>query len=247
MRSQLRFIMHPDDERDFVAHILSDDRVFLIDEHSNDPAGPPLLRSIEPVASGLCSIVLRPAGGGANHTGAASGKIQFSRSQIVGPLITEGRIAIGTIAGSEEAAWVERQYKTLSKFIKARYTNSILRWYNPDLPSGPASPGVRQIPASRTLRSGSGHRCAAGLPKTRSGASSNIGATAPWRFWSRSPHVECVAQWSIRTPRVRWPARSSADLTPREPDTYHFGADTNIGFAASPVEPSTDLENLLTK
>lgn len=141
MRSQLRFIMHPDDERDFVAHILSDDRVFLIDEHSNDPAGPPLLRSIEPVAGSLCSIVLRPAGGGANDTSAASGKIQFSRSQIVGPLITEGRIAIGTTAGSEEAAWVERQYKALSKFIKARYTNSILRWYNPNLPFGPGEPG----------------------------------------------------------------------------------------------------------
>lgn len=144
MRSQLRFIMHPDDERDFVAHLLSDDRVFLIDERASDPAA--LLRSIEAIPGSLCSILRLPNGAG---TGAVSGtkKIQFLRSQIVGTLITEGSIAIATLDDEEEAVGVEKHYKSLSKFIKARYANSILRWYNPDRPFGPGEPGRSPNPS----------------------------------------------------------------------------------------------------
>ncbi|PLP56281.1 hypothetical protein CYK37_26230 [Mesorhizobium loti] len=137
--------MHPDDERDFVSHVLSDDRTFLIDERSSDPAGPLLLRSIDAIAGGRCGIFRQPGGAGTNGDGGsgASGtkKIQFLRSQIVGTLITEGSIAIGTDRDDGEAAGVERHYKSLSKFIKARYANSVLRWYNPNLPFAPAAPG----------------------------------------------------------------------------------------------------------
>lgn len=148
MRSQLRFIMHPDDERDFVSHVLSDDRTFLIDERSGNPA--PLLRSIEAIAGSVCSILRLPSGtapNGAGGNGApGTKKIQFLRSQIVGTLITEGSIAIAT-GPDGEAAGVERHYKSLSKFIKARYANAILRWYNPDLPFAPASPGHSANPS----------------------------------------------------------------------------------------------------
>lgn len=145
MRSQLRFIMHPDDERDFMSHVLSDEQTFLIDERSVDLAGPPLLRSIDAVPGERCGILLKPAGN--DPSDARSGdvpgtkKIQLLRSRIVGTLITEGSIAIGTDPDDEDAAGLVRRYRSLSKFIKARYANSVLRWYDPDRPFAPATAG----------------------------------------------------------------------------------------------------------
>jgi hypothetical protein len=158
MKSQLRFVMHPSDERDFAAHVLAEDGVYLIDGPRWKTSSPATHRSIEAIAGNYCivwSVHDRPSLSARYvptcndwYCDSESATIQFLRSQVVDTVITEGRIAIATSHASEtEAAGVERRFKSLVRFVKKRYTNSIIRWCNPSLPLLPAIPGRSANPS----------------------------------------------------------------------------------------------------
>lgn len=150
--------MHSIDERDFAAHALAEDGVYLVDGPRWKTASPVTHRSIEEVAGNYCiiwSIHDRPSLSARYvpncddwYCDAESATIQFLRSQVVDTVITEGRIAIGTSHASEtEAAGVERRFRSLARFVKKRYTNSMIRWCNPALPLGPAIRGRSANPS----------------------------------------------------------------------------------------------------
>ena len=158
MRSQLRFVMHPTDEIAFAGEVLSEPEAHFIDGPRWKTSVPSTCRLIEAVAGTYCIIWStrdRPILSARYvptcndwYCDSESVTIQFLRSQIFGSVITEGRLAISTTdANASEAAGVERRYKSLSRFLKKRYMNSMIHWYNPTLPFGPAVPGRSANPS----------------------------------------------------------------------------------------------------
>jgi hypothetical protein len=172
MRSQLCFVMHPIDEQEFAAQVLSDDSVYLIDGPRWQASTPEVHRSLEGIAGGYCIVwstqdcaVLR-----ARHIPACNdwycqsefATIQFLRSQILDSVITQGRIAIGTSDTSEfDGKGVERRFKSLARYLKKHYANSVLCWGNPRLPTGsggddrsanPSNPDARVWVGPNALR-----------------------------------------------------------------------------------------------
>lgn len=158
MRSQLRFVMHPDDESEFAARVLSDDSVCLIDGPRWKSSTPETFRSLDGIARSYCIIwskqdraVLSARCVSACddwYCESESVTIQFLRSQTVGDVVTEGRIAVSTAdAGDEEARGVERRFRTLVRFIKTHYANAAVHWINPGLPIAPARPGRSANPS----------------------------------------------------------------------------------------------------
>ncbi|KEQ03222.1 hypothetical protein [Pseudorhizobium pelagicum] len=137
MRSTLRFIMHPDDEREFFRQILSEEDVFLID-------GPiwkaPIAEPRSPSEIGTYCIIWSPKDrpsltatlrrNGDWYCDSEMVTIQFLRSEITNNLITQGSIAIATnLAAPDEAAGVEKRFRVLTRFIKKKYKNSVVSWY----------------------------------------------------------------------------------------------------------------------
>jgi hypothetical protein len=150
MRSQIRFIQHPNDEFDFVREIISDDSVQLIDGPRWKAKTPQTFRSMAEIQGAYCivwSSLDRPALSARYiqdrndwYCDAEMVTIQFLRSQCIDSIITEGRIAISTNDAAElETKGVERRYKFLSKFIRKNYQNSVVCWYNPDNPIAPGT------------------------------------------------------------------------------------------------------------
>jgi hypothetical protein len=148
MRSQFRFVMHPDDERDFAARVLSEASVVLIDGPRWRAPEPTTYRSLSDVKGSYCiiwspqdrmSLYARQLPGGDTwYCEAESFTIQFLRSQIFGSVITEGRLAVGT-SGLVGELGVEQRFKALVRYAKKHYTNSTVRWVNPTLPLAPAT------------------------------------------------------------------------------------------------------------
>lgn len=158
MRSQLRFVMHSKDETAFAAQLLSDESVYLIDGPRWKTATPQTFCSLEEVAGSYCIVWSRQdcATLGARYIPACddwyceaeSATIQFLRSQTVGSVVTEGRIAVSTLeAGNGEATGIERRFKGLVRYVKKHYTNSVVRWSNPPLPFAPAGLGRSANPS----------------------------------------------------------------------------------------------------
>lgn len=145
MRSQLRFIMHPDDEISFVSEVLSDESIFLIDGPRWKKSIPSTFRSIKDVQGSYC-IIWSSADFGemrARYSETTSNwycetefaTIQFLRSETKGTEITTGRIAVATnhreaFFTDETAKIVDSRFRRLQRFLKKSYTNSIVRWYN---------------------------------------------------------------------------------------------------------------------
>lgn len=144
MRSQLRFVMHPDDEFTFMETLLRERETVLIDGPRWKSETPPVTRNVSEIGShGIIwspnDLAVLPAkfisscGDWACRGEHAT--IQFLRSSIVDSVITEGRLAISTDPLRHDGAGqVERRYKFLSRSIKRTYENAIVRWRNPHLP-----------------------------------------------------------------------------------------------------------------
>lgn len=150
MRSQVRIIQHPDDEREFASVVLSEDAVRLINGPRWSTEEPQTFREISAIQGNYCMIWSPQDRARLSaryiptqndwYCDAEMVTIQFLRSQLVDSTITEGRIAIGTTdAEAAEAKGVERRFKGLSRFIKKKYLNSVLCWCNPDHPIAPAT------------------------------------------------------------------------------------------------------------
>jgi hypothetical protein len=157
MNSQLRFIMHPDDELLLLEKVLNEPSVVLINGPRWKAATPATARSLSQIGS-YC-IIWSPENlselearfiPSCNdwYCQSEHSTIQFLRSEIRGTVVTEGRFAIGTnFASPRAASGVERRFKALSKFVKKTYSNSIMRWQNPTIPFAPAGPNRSANPS----------------------------------------------------------------------------------------------------
>jgi len=146
MRSQFRFVMHPDDELAFTAHMLSEASVLLIDGPRWQSPEPSTHRSLDGIKGSYC-IVWSPhdraslnarklPDPNAWYCQTESFTIQFMRSQIIDSVITEGMLAVST-SGLAGELGVERRFKALVRHAKKHYTNSVVQWVNPTLPLVP--------------------------------------------------------------------------------------------------------------
>lgn len=150
VKSQVRFVMHPNDESTLVAQLLHDPAVLLVDGPRWKTATPPTSRNLS--TAGRYVIIWSPEDlvelpamfmptGNDWHCTGEYATIQFLRSQITGTVITEGRFAISTeLAQKTTAANVERRYMLLRRAVQRTYMNSVVRWRNPRLPDAPAGP-----------------------------------------------------------------------------------------------------------
>ena len=141
MRSQLRFVMHPDDEQTFIAEALRDASVCLIDGPRWPTRTPVRHRSLHTIGQYCILWSTDDAPQLAAEFLPATGDwycrsehltIQFLRSQLAGSVLTEGRIAVATDDREPAAAHgVARRYRALSRFIRRSYRNRLLRWFDP--------------------------------------------------------------------------------------------------------------------
>ncbi|HEX8913371.1 MAG TPA: hypothetical protein VF796_13505 [Humisphaera sp.] len=160
MRSQVRFAMHPADEREFEQLLVADESIRFI-------AGP-RWRSETPASSrSLADVdnycIVWSTGDIAKleaeympscddwYCRSEYATVQFLRSELVGTVITEGRIAVATGPRSgfpvSSVKRLERRYGDLRKFIRKRYSNSIIQWRNPTAPYAPAGPNRSANPS----------------------------------------------------------------------------------------------------
>lgn len=157
MRSQIRFAMHPDDEREFVAHVLGDESVVFIDGPRWESESPLSCRDIAKLTGTYC-IVWSPRDLQKLtakyvptckdwYCDSEYATIQFLRSELLeNSVIIEGRIAVSTEIeftpkfSEASAKQVEARFKMLRRFIKTNYSNSIIRWKSANAPIAPAGP-----------------------------------------------------------------------------------------------------------
>ncbi|MEM8672074.1 MAG: hypothetical protein AAGG48_31450 [Planctomycetota bacterium] len=141
--------MHPDDECEFASEILSDDSVQLIDGPRWKTKTPETFRTLSNIGtycviwstSDMPELTARYVETCDDwYCQSEYATIQFLRSELQDSILTEGSIAIATLQDAPCEQSVEARYKTLRRFIKKRYTNSIVQWCNPQAPLAPARP-----------------------------------------------------------------------------------------------------------
>ena len=144
MKSGLRFVMHPDDEDDFAAFVLSDATVRFIDGPRWKTESANCFRTLKRIG-GYC-IIWSPDDLAELtsryiptcedwYCESEYATIQFLRSEIGASEVTVGRIAIGTNHRDSDfsesnAKQVEARYNRLRRFLKKNYSNSVVHWYN---------------------------------------------------------------------------------------------------------------------
>jgi hypothetical protein len=153
MRSQVRFAMHPDDEREFEQFLVGDESIRFIAGPRWKTETPETSRSLATIGS-YCIIwstsdiaklkaVYIPSCEDW-YCRSEQATIQFLRSEVDEAVITEGRIAVSTIPSPEfpasNAKRLEKRYGDLRKYLRKNYSNSIIQWRNPTIPYAPAGP-----------------------------------------------------------------------------------------------------------
>lgn len=154
MRSQLRFVMHPDDEREFEQVLVRDESIRLIAGPRWKTETPATSRSLAEIHDSYCiiwstsdiaklEVEYLPS---ANdwYCRSEHATIQFLRSELDESVLTEGRIAVSTMVSDSfpaaSAQRLEQRYKDLRKYFRKTYSNSIIQWRNPTIPYAPAGP-----------------------------------------------------------------------------------------------------------
>lgn len=161
MRSQVRFVMHPDDEREFEQLLVSDESLRFIAGPRWKTESPTTSRSLAEIAHNYCIIwstsdiaklkaeYIAPCDDWYCRSEYAT--IQFLRSAIDNALMTEGRIAVATTASSDFPASsvksLEKRYDNLRKYFRKNYANGIVQWRNPTVPYAPAGPNRSANPS----------------------------------------------------------------------------------------------------
>ncbi len=184
MRSQVRFAMHPDDEREFEHLLVSDESIRFIAGPRWKTQTPKTSRSLADIDNYYCIIwsTSEIAELKAEYIPTCDdwycrsehATIQFLRSEWDGSVVTEGRIAVSTTPSRDLPAAsvksLEKRYATLRKYFRSNYSNSVIQWRNPTLPYAPAGPNRSANPskpdpqvwvgphALRWLREGSDRR-----------------------------------------------------------------------------------------
>jgi hypothetical protein len=160
MGSQIRFIMPPEDERDFEELLLSDASIRLIAGPRWKTREPQTSRSLGDI--GYYCIIWSTTD--IEHLTAEYiptcddwycrseyATIQFLRSELTESVLTEGRIAISTMVRDDfpeaNVRSLEKRFGNLRKYIKKHYRNSVLQWQNSTLAFGPAGPNRSANPS----------------------------------------------------------------------------------------------------
>jgi hypothetical protein len=159
MRSEVTFVMHPEDESEFANAIALEPGTVFVNGPSWPTPEPPIVTDLQIADNYL--MIWNPA-----ETPPLSGKhhqnkdaefwycqnefmtIQFLRSgfQYGEPFLFEGRIAICTTDRDKStfhapsAPLIERRFLSLRKVIKKTYTNKVLIWQNTSLPRSKTNP-----------------------------------------------------------------------------------------------------------
>jgi len=161
MRSQVRFAMHPADERDFEQFLVSDESIRFIAGPRWKTKTPKTSRSLADIDDYYCIIWSTSdiAKLKAEYIPSCDdwyceseyATIQFLRSEMDGAVITEGRIAVSTISSRDFPASsvkrLEKRYGNLRKYLRKNYSNSIIQWRNPTFPYAPAGPNRSANPS----------------------------------------------------------------------------------------------------
>lgn len=157
MRSQVRFVMHCDDEQALLGELLKDPSVAFIDGPRWKDPKPQTVRTLESI--GNYCIIWSPEDllelearfiptCSEWYCESEHSTIQFLRSSLNGDILTDGRFAVSTLSASAEAAsGVERRFKAIRRFIKKHYSNAVLQWSNTELPMAPAGPSRSANPS----------------------------------------------------------------------------------------------------
>jgi hypothetical protein len=153
MRSQVRFVMHPEDEAEFARAITAEPATVFVDSPTWPTPRPPVTTDLG--KAGLYLLIWNPP-----ETPKLTGKhyrnrdeewwycrnefltIQFLRSgfQYGEPYLFEGRIAVGTtdqdksVFHARSAPAVEGRFKALRKLIKKTYANKAILWQALEVP-----------------------------------------------------------------------------------------------------------------
>ena len=161
MNSQVRFAMHPADERDFEQLLVSDESIRFIAGPRWKAETPETSRSLADTHGYHCMIWSLSDIAKLNaeyiptcddwYCRSEQATIQFLRSQMDEAVITEGRLAVCTVESpafpASSVANLENRYKKLRSYIKRNFLNSIIQWRNPTLPYAPAGPNRSANPS----------------------------------------------------------------------------------------------------
>jgi hypothetical protein len=136
VKSQVRFVMHPDDEAALIKELLSDQSVLLIEDPREYPTVPPDVSVLSDIwiiwvpedLQQLPADYIEDCKGW--YCRGEYATIQFWKSKIVDTVITEGRFAIMTRPEQVAAVNVGRRYEFLRRAIKRSYSNSVVWWHN---------------------------------------------------------------------------------------------------------------------
>ncbi|WP_146534797.1 hypothetical protein [Rubripirellula reticaptiva] len=161
MNSQVRFAMHPADERDFEHLLVSDEAIRFIAGPRWKAETPVTSRSLADIDTNYCIVWSTSdiAKLKAEYIPACDdwycrseyATIQFLRSEIDEALITEGRIAVSTVPSRDfptsRVKSLEKRYSDLRKYFRKNYSNSIIQWRNPTVAYAPAGPNRSANPS----------------------------------------------------------------------------------------------------
>jgi hypothetical protein len=159
MHSQVRFVMDPDDEREFEQLLLAEESIRFIEGPRWKTKTPLTSRSLADIHSNYC-IIWSPkdiAKLKAEYIPTCNdlycrseyATIYFWRSEIDGLVITEGHISVSTRRTADfpasSAKNVEKRYVMLRSHIKKTFSHSMLQWRSsepvePGGPEGSANP-----------------------------------------------------------------------------------------------------------
>lgn len=159
MRSQICFVMHPRDEKEFARLVTSEPGTQFVDGPIWKQPAPPISGDIHTAGNYL--MIWNPSETadlmGTHHVNGEKEwwyckneylTIQFLRSgfQFGEPFLFEGRLAVCT-AGKNESVFdassaerIERRFKNLRTHIKRAYRNSTIIWQNLSLPRSKTNP-----------------------------------------------------------------------------------------------------------
>jgi hypothetical protein len=154
MRSQITFVMHPDDEANFIGFVSAEPGTAFVDGPNWSAPQPPIVTNIERASRYL--MIWNPSETpklkGAHHRKDDVEwwyceneflTIQLLRSgfQCDKPYLLEGRIAIQTTKLHEPSApAIETRFKRLRNFIKKSFTNNVIIWQNTEAPRSRTNP-----------------------------------------------------------------------------------------------------------
>ncbi len=152
MNSQVRFVMHPADEREFEQLLVSDESIRFIAGPRWKAETPETSRSLADIDTSYCIIWSTSDVALLNaeyipscndwYCRSEYATVQFLRSEMDDSIITEGRIAVSTISRRDFPAAsvkrLEQRYGGLRRYFRKNYSNSILQWRNPTVPYAPA-------------------------------------------------------------------------------------------------------------